>query len=284
MAPTPPLPEYTAEFQFLKLSYPSPGVMHVELNRYWREFEAAFSRISLDSTVRAIVLSSALPKLFCGGVDLSFLQSLNHNTDAGRSGLLIRQMTTEFQHAVSAPERCPYPVIAATHGKVIGLGVDILAACDIRWTAEDAVFSIKEAAVGLAADVGSLARLPKIVGNSSLLFELALTARDFSAQEAKDLGLVSNIVEGGRDEVVGAALGLASRIAQLSPLAALGTKRFLLHAREHSTQSTLEYEATWNMGVLQGPDMVQTATAAIQKKGKVDYAPLAPWLKPITKL
>jgi delta(3,5)-delta(2,4)-dienoyl-CoA isomerase len=74
---------------------------------------------------------------------VAFLQNTPQAVDAGRAGLLIRQLTREFQHAIGSPERCPYPVIVATHGKVIGLGLDIIAACDIRWSSEDAEFSIK---------------------------------------------------------------------------------------------------------------------------------------------
>lgn len=57
--------------------------------------------------------------------------------------------------------------------------------------------------MGLAADIGTLQRFPKITGNDSLARELALTGRKFDAQEAKDIGFVSDVVQGGRKEVVG---------------------------------------------------------------------------------
>jgi delta(3,5)-delta(2,4)-dienoyl-CoA isomerase len=87
--------------------------------------------------------------------------------------------------------------------------------------------------VGLAADAGTLAYLQKITGNQSLARELAYTARAFSSDEAEKLGLVSRVVEGGRDAVVAAALQLAKDIASKSPVAVTGTKRLLLHARDH---------------------------------------------------
>ena len=92
----------------------------------------------------------------------------------------------------------------------------------------------QEVDVGLAADIGTLARLPKITGNQSLASELALTARNFSAAEALTVGLVSRVVEGGRVEVVKAALETAALIAQKPPIAVLGTKKILLHARDHT--------------------------------------------------
>lgn len=133
--------------------------------------------------------------------------------------------------------------------------------------------------MGLAADIGTLARLPKLTGNSSLLHELALTSRNFSSSEAITLGLISREVPGSRAEVVKAALDMAAQIAQHSPIATLGTKRFIANAREHSVQDALEYQTTWNMGALQAPDMAATAYAAMKKK-TVKYEPLGPWVQP----
>lgn len=91
----------------------------------------------------------------------------------------------------------------------------------------------QEVDVGLTADIGTLARLPKITGNQSMVHELAFTARNFTAAEAEKIGLVSKVVEGGRVEVVKAALDTARVIASKSPIAVLGTKRVLLHSRDH---------------------------------------------------
>ena len=93
--------------------------------------------------------------------------------------------------------------------------------------------------MGLAADIGSLQRLPKIVGNDSKARELALTGRRFGAVEARDMGFVSDIVQGGRNEVIGkwnekltglikaAAIELGKVIAQKSPVAVVGTKHLM---------------------------------------------------------
>ena len=108
----------------------------------------------------------------------------------------------------------------------------------------------QEADIGIAADVGSLAYLPKVTGNQSLLRELAYTARNFSASEAEKLGLVSQVVPGGRDQVVQAALGLAKTIAEKSPVAVSGTKRLISHARDHSVEENLMYTQSWNAHAL----------------------------------
>ncbi|KAI0259294.1 ClpP/crotonase [Gloeopeniophorella convolvens] len=275
-------PSYASEFKFLLFSFPFPHVLHVELNRpsvnafseeFWREYGAAFDRIAQDPTVRVIVLSSRMKKVFCAGVDLADLQSLPTGSDGARTSLLIGTWAKEFQHAIGAPARAPQPVIVAMHGITFGLALDLAAACDVRWAAADAAFSIKETDVGLAADIGTLARLPKLGGNISLLYEVALTARTFGAEEAVRLGIVSKAVPGSREEVINAALDFARIIAEKSPIAITGTKRFIAHAIDHSINDALEYQSMWAGAMGQGTDQINSARAA-SKKQKVMYEDL----------
>ena len=72
---------------------------------------------------------------------LSDLQT--YDADPGRRALQIRTMARTFQEAIAAPERCPFPVIVATHGFTLGLAIDIISACDVRYAASDSVLSIK---------------------------------------------------------------------------------------------------------------------------------------------
>ncbi|QHO11681.1 Enoyl-CoA hydratase/delta3,5-delta2,4-dienoyl-CoA isomerase [Arachis hypogaea] len=95
-----------------------------------------------------------------------------------------------MQDSVTVLERCRKPVIASIHGACIGGAIDIVTACDLRYCTEDAFFSVKEVDLALAADLGTLQRLPLIVGYGNAM-ELALTARQFFGSEAKQLGLVS---------------------------------------------------------------------------------------------
>lgn len=66
----------------------------------------------------------------------------------------------------------------------------MISAADIRYCSKDAWFTIKEVDIGLAADIGTLQRFPKIVGNDSLVRELVYTARKFTSEEAKSIGFV----------------------------------------------------------------------------------------------
>jgi len=263
-------------FKHIEVSTPASHVRLVELARepvnafdenLWTNLGEAFDKINEDGDARAVVLASALPKLFTAGLDLKDTGALQDaDTDTGRRALALRNHILRFQAAISAIERCRYPVILATHGLTLGLGVDIACACDVRYAAANTVFSIKEVDVGLAADIGSLARLPKIAGNESLIRELAYTARNFTAQEALSLGLVSKVIPGGRSEVVAAALETAKLIAAKSPIAVVGTKHLLLHSRDHSVAENLEYTAVWNAFALQATDMGDSLQAFQTKK------------------
>ncbi|OBZ79633.1 Delta(3,5)-Delta(2,4)-dienoyl-CoA isomerase, mitochondrial [Grifola frondosa] len=246
---------------YVKVTSPEHNVVLVEISRkpvnafhepLWTELGRVFDKISQEPEVRVVVLASALPKMFSAGIDFAALANMDDfHKEPARRALQLREHILSFQNAISALERCPLPVIVALHGIALGLSIDIMAACDVRYAASDAVFSIKEVDVGLAADIGTLARLPKLAGNQSLVNELAFTARNFSAVEAEKAGIVSRVVPGSRDEVVKAALETAKLIASKSPVAVVGTKHLLLHSRDHSVRENLEYTATWNSVMLQ---------------------------------
>lgn len=90
-------------------------------------------------------------------------------------------------------EHCYKPVIVGIHSACVGAGVDLITAADIRYCTDDAWFQVKEIDIGMAADVGTLQRLPKVIGNQSLVRELCLTGRKFDSKEAHAAGLVSRV-------------------------------------------------------------------------------------------
>ena len=126
------------------------------------------------------------------------------------------------------------------HGIAFGLAIDISCCADIRIAAKNARFSVKEVDIGIAADIGTLSRLPKAVGNFSWVKEVCLTAREFGAAEALSVGFVSHVVE-TKVQALEAALKLAGSIASKSPVATLGTKELLNHARDHSVPESMFY-------------------------------------------
>ena len=103
---------------------------------------------------------------------------------------------------------CPKPIISAVHGGAIGGAIDLLSACDIRYASACSWFTIKEVDVGLAADVGTLQRFPKIIGNDSMARELSMSGRKFDAAEALQIGFVSKICD-DKAKTVQAAFDMA---------------------------------------------------------------------------
>ena len=120
-----------------------------------------------------------------------------------------------MQASVTSVAECPKPVIAAIHGYCIGGGVDVVSACDIRVASADAVFSVRETKVAIVADLGSLQRLPRIIGKGHVA-ELALTGKDITAARAKEIGLVNDVAPDA-DAALAAARQLAAEIAANSP-------------------------------------------------------------------
>ncbi|RHZ44784.1 hypothetical protein Glove_709g45 [Diversispora epigaea] len=271
------------KFQTLKIDFPSPFVIHIELNRpqksntfdhiLWKELEECFLRVKVDSMVKAVVISGA-GKLFSGGIDLAVLSEVIGATggDIARKILNVRQGLKSYQESISSVEACDKPVIAAINNACIGAGVSLITACDIRYCSQDAFFSVKEVDFGLAADVGTLQRLPKIVGNDSLVRELCFTGRRFTAEEAINFGLVNKVFK-NKEETLMEAIKTATIIASKSPIATLGIKHLLNYSRDHSTEESLKYTAIWNGGMLNSEDIIK-AIDAFMKKVKPSFAKL----------
>lgn len=183
---------------------PNSRVIYLYLNRpsqrnalsreFFTEFPKALSSLDQNPNVNVIVFSGTGDH-FCSGIDLKTLSSVTDHstsTDRGRFSEKFRRDIRFLQDAVTAIERCRKPVIASIRGACIGGGVDIVTACDIRFCSKDAFFSVKEVDLAITADLGTLQRLPAIVGYGNAM-ELALTGRRFWGLEAKELGLVSRV-------------------------------------------------------------------------------------------
>lgn len=123
------------------------------------------------------------------------------------------------------------------HGIALGLAIDIACCADVRLCAQDTRFAVKEVDIGLAADIGTLARLPKAVGSQSWVKDVCLTARDFGAAEALAVGFVSRVLE-SKAAALAAGLKMAASLATKSPVAVQGTKDILNHSRDHTVEDS----------------------------------------------
>lgn len=172
-------------------------------------------------------------------------QELSELNDVARKGRHLEQIIRFYQDSMTSLEKCPKPVVAAVHSACIGAGIDMITASDIRYCSIDAFFSVKEVDIGMAADVGTLQRLPKIIGNQSLVRELCYTARKFSSEEALKHGVVSKVLP-DRDLLLQEAINIAEIIAQKSPIAVQTTKQNLIFSQSRSNQEGLDHIVSKN--------------------------------------
>ena len=187
--------------------------------------------------------------------------------DPARTAQQMRRHVDDFQAAITSIEKCEKPVIAALHGWCLGLAIDISVCADVRICAKDTKFAVKEVDLGLAADIGTLSRLPKVVGNGSWIKDVCLTARPFGSEEAEKVGFVSWVGKiGGKEEVIKEALRWAELVASKSPVAVQGTKEILNWSWSRSVEDGLKYTSVWNSAALQTNDVMEATKGGMQKR------------------
>ena len=246
-----------------------PDELNTMSRDFWVELGEVLEVINKDSDIRVVVMSST-GKHFCAGMDLNaFTNGVDNipddkKPDHARIGEAVYRVAKELQEYISTLEKIRVPVIAAIHGGCIGGAVDMVTACDIRLASDDAFFCIQEINIGMAADVGTLQRLPKIIPDSKMR-EMAYTGRRMYAEEVKEAGLVSGTY-GSQEELIEAANKLASEIASKSPVAIYGLKAVMNYSRDHNVNDSLEYNALWSGAMLSQKDMTEQMTANMEKR------------------
>ncbi|MCX9156747.1 crotonase/enoyl-CoA hydratase family protein [Niveibacterium sp. 24ML] len=256
----------TTEGAVARVTLNRPDKLNALNDVMWPELRQAFEWADSTPSVRVVVLGGN-GRAFSTGIDLAMLAGLREriaHSDAARSQELLRRVILDLQDCVSSIERCRKPVLAAIHGPCIGGAVDIISACDMRYASANAVFSVKEIDIGMAADVGTLQRLPRIIADG-IARELAYTGRDVASDEAADIGLVNRVFATPEALQQGVA-EIAQAIAAKSPLAIRGVKEMLNYGRDHSIEDGLRYIASWNASALLSEDMQESALAMMQKR------------------
>jgi 2,4-dienoyl-CoA reductase (NADPH2) len=235
----------------------------------WHELRQAFQWVDRTPEARVAILQGD-GKLFTSGIDLQMMMGLSdsiQNDCEARTRENLRQVILDLQDTLTSLERCRKPVLAAVHGACIGGGIDLITCADMRYCSSDATFSIKEIDIGMTADVGTLQRLPKLVGEG-MARELAYTGRKFSAAEALDMRLVNRVFD-SREALQAGVREIATSIAAKSPLAIRGTKEMITYARDHSVADGLNYVATWNAAMLLSNDLQEAMMANMGKRAAV---------------
>ena len=255
------------EDRVVRVTLTGPGKGNAMGPDFWRELPLIFAELDADPEVRAVVLTGS-GRHFSYGLDLpamapTFGPLLGERALAApRTAFLdeIRRM----QAAVTAVADCRKPVIAAVSGWCIGGGLDLIAAVDIRLASAEAKFSLREAKVAIVADIGSLHRLPGIIGEGHLR-ELALTAKDIDAARAEKIGLINDVYP-DQDAVLEAAHAMAAEIAANPPLVVQGIKDVLDQPRVGRVADGLRYVSAWNAAFLPSEDITEAIQAVFEKR------------------
>ena len=243
------------------------------LNRaLWHSIPEAVAALDRDRDVRAIVLTGK-GKAFCAGIDL-----VDHAPALADAGSLSgiegsavakrRQLYDDiraYQRAASCFADTNKPVIAAVHGACLGAGVDLITACDIRLASADAVFSVRETRIAMVADIGSLQRLPRVIGDGHAR-EWIFTGADYDAQRALEVQLI-NAVLPDREALLARAREIARAIAANSPLTVQGAKQVLGFATRREVDTNLDYVALWNAAFLHSEDLGEAMQAFMERRG-----------------
>ena len=281
-APTPPTSTTTPATGDTAMSYKTLTVSldrhiaTVRLNRpekanamnadMWQEIRQAFRWVDETPDARVAILEGE-GKLFTAGIDLEMMMGVGpsiQNDCEARMRENLRRLILDLQDTLTSLERCRKPVLAAIHGGCIGGGIDLITCADMRYCSADAYFSIKEIDIGMTADVGTLQRLPKLIGEG-MARELAYTGRRFTAAEAREMRLVNQVFD-SREALQAGVRELAATIAAKAPLAIRGSKEMITYARDHSVADGLNYIATWNAAMLLGDDIQEAMMANMGKR------------------
>jgi len=250
------------------------NAMHMS---FFAELTAAMAELSSDPEVRAVVVA-AKGSHFSVGLDLTALADIGGGETGGRDGHgrepaspSAAELATHthadvlrLQASFNAVSDCAKPVIAAIHGYCIGGGVDLVAACDLRVCSAESVFSVRETKMAIVADLGSLQRLPLLIGMGHVA-ELALTGKDIDAAHAARIGLVNEVFADPVSTLAGAR-ATAAEIAANSPVSVQGTKTVLAQIHRQQVETGLRYVAAWNAGHLRSHDLTEALTAFFERR------------------
>ncbi len=258
--------DISIEDQIAHLILSRPEKRNAMNREFWTELPAIIQDIDANSKARVVVISSTGPH-FTSGIDIAaFATDPSSRTKEQRlqAGAKFHGEVRRMQQTFSCLENCRLPVLVAIQGGCIGGGVDLITACDMRYGTADSFITIFETMIGMTADVGTFPRITKLIPEG-IARDLAYTGRRMMADECKETGLF-NQVFATQEQMMTAVMAKAKEIAARAPLAIMGCKRIINYSRDHSTDDTLDYIATWNASMLLQEEIVEAVTANKEKR------------------
>ena len=252
----------------VKVSHEENGIVIVTLNRQdaanalskelLHNLHEALNELKELPNLRTVILTGAGVKAFCAGADLK--------ERAGMNEMEVRETLKLIGDTISAVENLPVPVIAAINGSAFGGGLELALACDIRIASTTAKMGLTETSLGIIPGGGGTQRLPRIVGIATAK-ELIYTARRLDAQTAKQMQIISQVVDPGI--LLSEAKKLAGEIAANGPLALRAAKKSINQGMDTDLKTGLQIEQDCYQTTLQTRDRLEGLSAFKEKRKPV---------------
>lgn len=223
----------------------------------WQSFPLVLDAYTRDPEVRVIVFRGTGEKAFSAGADISQFKEKRSSAEA------VKNYNEAADAASRALRECAKPTIAMIRGYCIGGGTAIAVGCDIRLAADDARFGVPAARLGLGYRFEGIKRLASIVG-PAFTAEIFFTARQFSAQEALQMGLVNRIMPAGDLETY--TLEYANALALNAPLTIAAVKRSLIELNKDASQRDLALCQRMVDACFESEDYKEGRTAFMEKR------------------
>lgn len=253
------------------------GIAQITLNRprtgnalsayIWNNLPKKISELDKGGDIQALVIQAEGPH-FCTGMDLAEFKNGIPDPYSPAARESFYHLARSLQETFSCLEKARFPVFSAIQGACLGAGLELVAACDLRFATKDTVFRLEEINVGIMADVGALQRLPKILPDA-VMRRMAFLGTPLSAADALAHGFIVEVYEDAASARA-AALRAAETVRDKAPVAISGTKAALRWARDHSVPDALEWSARTQSALWSTQD-IQAAVNAKQTRSLANY-------------
>ena len=234
-----------------------PEALNAVNSQLWLEIGTALTEFNEDPDQWVAILTGSGERAFCAGADLK---------EIGSGGIQTTDEMKAWGFAGIVRHHISKPIIAAVNGFALGGGTEIALACDLIVASEKASFGLPEVKRGLIAGAGGLLRLPRQIP-LKVAMEVILTGKSLSAEEAKQWGLINEVVP--HEQVLNAAIQLAEEIITNAPLAVKASKEIVYRGLDASI--TFPPEA-WSINeeyttkVFKSDDAMEGARAFAEKR------------------
>ncbi|MCZ2412668.1 MAG: enoyl-CoA hydratase/isomerase family protein [Burkholderiales bacterium] len=256
-----------------RLTLDQPARMNAMSPSFWRELDAILDTLQREAPARALVLDAS-GKHFCAGMALeAFGSAIAPDESSAASRANIAPLLAGMQRTFDRLAELRMPVLAAIQGACIGGGVDLVCTADMRYCTRDAFFCVQEINIGMAADLGTLQRLPRLIPEG-MARELAYTGRRLPAERALSLGLVNEVFD-DTDAMLAGVMQIAREIGSKPPVAIWATKQAIDYARDHSVADGLRQMGWLQSGLWDTAAVAEAIRARAEKREPV-FADLAP--------